>query len=159
MSLSDLGNLGEIIGGIAVVISVIYLATQIRHSSRIARFQAHRSLSQSMSEIMADLARDQELHRVWKQMLDDPDHASDADRERFGLMMYRAFSNFSDADRFVEIDASLRSRFLLFMERLLGFPAVRGWWARQRTSFNEPFRSKIDEYIASHYPEPTADGS
>ena len=158
MSLDDLGNLGEIIGGLAVVVSLVYLATQIRHTGRIARFDAHRSLSLAMSEIMADLARDPELYRIWNQMTDDPDNATKADRERFGLLMYRSFANFSDADRFVDIDAGLRERYDIFMHRLLGFPAVRGWWARQRISFAEPFRSKIDAYVADNYPPASSDG-
>lgn len=156
MSLDDLGNLGEIIGGLAVVVSLVYLATQIRHTGRIARFEAHRSLSLAMSEIMADLARDPELYRIWNQMINDPENATKADQERFGLLMYRTFANFNDADRFVDIDAGLRERYDIFMHRLLGFPAARDWWTRQRISFAEPFRSKIDNYIASNYPASSA---
>ncbi len=33
MTLEDLGNLGEIIGAIAVVISLVYLAVQIRQNT------------------------------------------------------------------------------------------------------------------------------
>ena len=43
LTLEDLGNLGEIAGGLAVMISVLYLAVQIRQSSQIARFEAHRA--------------------------------------------------------------------------------------------------------------------
>ncbi len=34
MTLQDLGSLGELVGGIAVVVSVVYLAIQIRHNTR-----------------------------------------------------------------------------------------------------------------------------
>ena len=37
MTLDDWGNLGEVIGSIAVVLSLLYLAAQIRQNSRLAR--------------------------------------------------------------------------------------------------------------------------
>jgi hypothetical protein len=37
MSLNDLANLGQIIGAIAVVISLIYLALQIRQNTNAVR--------------------------------------------------------------------------------------------------------------------------
>ncbi|MEM8981405.1 MAG: hypothetical protein AAGC71_00165 [Pseudomonadota bacterium] len=155
MTLDDLGNIGETIGGIAVVVSLLYLATQIRQSSRIARFQAHRSLSEAMAAIMADIARDPELYRVWRQLIDHPDAASEDDRERFGLMLYRAFSTFGDAHRFADLDTSLNSRYKLYRNRLLGYRAVRLWWIRQRESFSESFRRDVDHYIATTFPSDT----
>ncbi|MEO1035331.1 MAG: hypothetical protein AAFX44_07220 [Pseudomonadota bacterium] len=151
MSLEDLGNIGEMIGGFAVIISLIYLATQIRQSSRIARFQAHRSLSEAMSSIMGDIASDPEMYRVWNQMINHPDEASDEDRERFGMMLYRAFSIFGDAERFADLDDGLRRRYELYRDRLLGYPAVRRWWSRQRITYSDPFRSVVDQHIAANY--------
>jgi hypothetical protein len=37
MTLQDLGNLGEFIGSIAVVITLIYVARQIRQSSEVSQ--------------------------------------------------------------------------------------------------------------------------
>lgn len=39
MDIQDLGAIGELIGGIAVIASVIYLAIQIRHG--ISGYQSH----------------------------------------------------------------------------------------------------------------------
>ena len=46
MTLSDLGNLGQLISAIAVVVSLIYLAVQIRQNSEIARATMRLSLVQ-----------------------------------------------------------------------------------------------------------------
>ena len=37
MDLDSLGNLGELIGGIAVVVSLVYLAVQIRHGAALVK--------------------------------------------------------------------------------------------------------------------------
>lgn len=47
MTLSDLGNLGGFISGIAVTITLIYLAIQIRQSSKIARASLRQSLAEN----------------------------------------------------------------------------------------------------------------
>jgi hypothetical protein len=44
LTLQDLGSLGELIGGIAVVASLIYLALQIRQNTR----STHASMAQSV---------------------------------------------------------------------------------------------------------------
>ena len=37
MTLANLANIGEFIGGIAVIVSLIYLALQIRHNTKTVR--------------------------------------------------------------------------------------------------------------------------
>ena len=149
-SLEDLGNVGEVVGGLAVVISVLYLAVQIRQSSRIARFDAHRSLSVSMSSIIGDVARNPELYRVWKAVIDEPETASYDDRERFGMLLYQVFTTFSDAYRFADIDNDLATRYEIYIDQYLKMPAVQSWWSRQGNNFPERFRHIINERLAEH---------
>ena len=47
MTLTDLGSLGGFISGIAVAISLIYLAIQIRQGSKIARASLRQSLAEN----------------------------------------------------------------------------------------------------------------
>ena len=47
MTLGDLGNIGGFISGIAVAISLIYLAIQIRQGSKIARASLRQSLAEN----------------------------------------------------------------------------------------------------------------
>ena len=47
MTLGDLGNIGGFISGIAVAISLIYLAIQIRQGSKVARASLRQSLAEN----------------------------------------------------------------------------------------------------------------
>lgn len=49
MSISELGSLGEIIGAIAVLMTLIYLSTQIRTTNRLARIDGHRDLLKQLN--------------------------------------------------------------------------------------------------------------
>lgn len=148
MTLNDLGNIGELVGGTAVAVSVLYLAVQIRHSSQISRFEAHRELSNKMTSVFGTIAADADLYRIWKVMTGSPESATDDDSERFGMLLYQIFSTFSDADRFGKMDKELRARSQIYMDRFLHFPAVQAWWARQGENFHAPFRSKVDARLS-----------
>jgi len=147
VTLNDLGNIGELLGGVAVVISLLYLAVQIRHNSQIARFDAHRSLSQDMASVLGNIASDADLYRIWRIMTNDPDRATEEDRERFGMLLYQIFTTFSDAERFGRMDRDLQTRFRQYMNRFLEFESVRGWWSRQGSHYSAPFRASVEESI------------
>lgn len=149
MTLNDLGNIGELVGGVAVVISLLYLAVQIRHSSQISKFDAHRSLSNDMASILGNIATDPDLYRIWDIMTNHPDRANEHDRERFGMLLYQVFTTFSDAERFHNMDPDLQVRYQQYMDRFLGFEAVRGWWSRQGMHYPQDFRDKVESRIAA----------
>lgn len=149
LTLEDLGNLGEIVGGLAVMISVLYLAVQIRQSSQIARFEAHRALSIAMGSIINDVARDPEMYRIWKVAVDTPEQATYDDRERFGMLLYQVFTTFSDADRFTDIDSELTTRYNMYLSRYLEMEVVRDWWSRQGQYFPSRFRQRINDLLAA----------
>jgi hypothetical protein len=142
MTLADLANIGELVAGVGVVVSLLYLAVQIRHSSRIARLNAHQAVSESVTGITAEIARDPEFFRVWRAVLDSSADASDEDRERVAFILHQIFAAFASADRFG--DPSLQRNVRPFHDKYLRAPFVQEWWARQRGAYDEPFRSTID---------------
>jgi hypothetical protein len=147
VTLEDLGNIGEIVGGVGVVVSLLYLATQIRQSSRIARLNAHQSIGESMSDLLAKLGSDHELRRIWQTARDTQEELSDDDRERLGMFLFQFFGRISIADRYAELDPSLGQRYDPILDRFLRVPAVQGWWGRQREYQSEPLKSKVDSRL------------
>jgi hypothetical protein len=63
--LEDLGNLGDFIGGLAVVATLIYLAFQIRHNTTSVEAAAVQSAAQSFADIVESFARDPELMKLY----------------------------------------------------------------------------------------------
>ncbi len=56
MTLSDLANIAEIVGGIAVVFSLIYLAVQVRQNTNSVRNSTLQSNTALWSSILISLA-------------------------------------------------------------------------------------------------------
>ncbi len=56
-----LGNFGEFFGAIAVVITLVYLAVQIRGNARATEAQVHASLSAEMEHLATTISQDDAL--------------------------------------------------------------------------------------------------
>lgn len=147
MTFQDLGGIGEFIGGIGVIVSLLYLARQIRDSSRLERLNARYAVGQSLMSAFNRLDDDPELHRIWIEARDRGEELNDEDMERLGRFLYRYFAQLNLAYGFSEIDPEIRVRYEPLLVRFLQVPAVQGWWSRQREFISEPFRSEVDRLL------------
>ena len=70
MNLNDLANLGQIIGALAVVVSLIYVALQIRQNTNAVRSAAAQVVHEHFASWYHLLANDAELSQIatprWK---------------------------------------------------------------------------------------------
>lgn len=149
VTFQELGGIGEFIGGIGVVISLLYLARQIRDSSRIERLNARYSVSQALSGVLDKLDDDPELQRIWQAVMAGSEDLRDEERERLGRFLFRYFGQMSLAYGFAEFDPDIRARYEPLLLRFLQVPAVQTWWARQRQFIADPFRSEVDSLLRS----------
>jgi hypothetical protein len=69
LNIQDLGALGELIGGVAVIASVIYLAIQIRHG--ISGYQSNTILETThhFSTLQLEIAKSDVLLTAWSQAM------------------------------------------------------------------------------------------
>lgn len=87
MSWAALGAIAELLGALAVVVSLLYLAMQVKESTRQARRDAGRDLAARISDVSLAVAADPELGRLLVMGGADPDRLSPGDQARFrGLM-------------------------------------------------------------------------
>lgn len=99
MDIMELGAIGELVGGLAVITTLIYLARQMRLAAVGARFTAQQSLAQQNSGYTALTLSDPDHLRIQHHLLGEgldqlrnPDGLAEDDlRRAFGLF-YCAFS-------------------------------------------------------------------
>ena len=136
MTFQDLGSLGELIGGIAVVVSVVYLAIQIRHNTRgldqnsdLMRMSFENANRRDAIEFRSTIVADADLAEIWRRGVAGDANFDPVESARFHLLM-------------VSISAMLRAQFdaqargVFDADRgefLRGVVATRGfneWWTR-----------------------------
>ena len=61
MDIMELGAIGELVGGVAVIGSLIYLAIQVKQGNEAWRTEAHRALAQEWTRASLGPVRELEL--------------------------------------------------------------------------------------------------
>src|SRR5690606_22231432 len=96
MMLEDLGNIGEFVGALGVVISLVYLARQMRQNTLSVRAASFNSMIQNSIRLLEHSFRDPEFSAFLARAEADPDTLTPEERLRWDSYMtavYRHFGN------------------------------------------------------------------
>ncbi len=93
MELAELANIGEFVGGVAVLVTLIYLVIQVRQGNSNSRASARQSLIDTWSKTMFDLGHDRELLRIGGAGFRDFESLSDPDKTQFVFLMSQYVGN------------------------------------------------------------------
>lgn len=159
MTLQDLGNIGEFMGAIAVVVSLIYLAVQIRqntsqlnHNAEVMEANAELDNARLASEFNAQVAASPLLAELWVKALGASDDLDIDQRTRLGFLMgdlfYRLEGLYRQHRRGFLGEESWRPWERL-MTNLLAAPVVRGWWESRAHPFSETFTAHVDSLLGA----------
>ena len=145
MNWEAIGAIGKIVGATAVVVSLVYLASQLRQSNELARENAYWEVQRGLDDVMGELGRDEGLHKIWREGLYERKTLSDLDRERLGFLLTRGFGSLNVAYHASRKNSDVRTFCIERLDVYLTNPVVREWWRRQRTMQPEPFRTLVDQ--------------
>ena len=147
LSLGELANLSETVGAVGVIVSVIYLAIQIRNQTEEARLSATRELAAQFQDCLKSAVADEKLSEIWLKGVKDYDSLPDVERFRAAVMFHDLFRSaeqqyFHTRTRNVE-GLYLNSMDNYFLE-FLSFPGIRSWWKSSKHSFESNFQEHIE---------------
>ena len=157
MNWDALGAIGEIVGAIAVVASLIYVAVQIRQNTRQSRLASFESAVRGTSNWHHNLAGNPEMLRALFQGQRDYEGLSPEDRLRFQSLMITwimEYQNFKMSfDEGTHERGAFSDRSLGELEKnilsLLRTPGGQQWWAGE-TYVNKDTRDELDRLLAEH---------
>src|SRR5262245_8258333 len=78
-----LGNIGDLIGAVAVVLSLIYLAIQIRRNTEALQLSASESISRSVVDFNRIPIESDEMNEIYLRGASDPSSLTRGERNRF----------------------------------------------------------------------------
>jgi hypothetical protein len=142
MTLDELGNIGDFLGGVAVVITLLYLALQIRKQSADAKLEATRALAGEFSLAISLIIENKELCQIYLRGIRDYMSLPDEDRLRLSLCFIRLVRAMEQQYLHVRLGnldgtyfISIHKSFLEF----LAFPGVQEWWRLSSDTFEDSF--------------------
>lgn len=151
MTLSELAAIGELLGGIAVVASLVYLAVQIRQNTRTVRATTLHHNTDLWSSLFLRLAEPELAKAYVAGMAANPEIRPLHYSQFFFVCraMFLAFENqyyqrrqgMLDPEAYDAYQRSISTQFLAFR----GF---RVWWHQSRYVFSPAFIDHVDAMIA-----------
>ncbi len=151
MTLQDLGSIGELVGAIATVGTLLYLAIQIRANTRTVRADARRSHFIAESTSYASIVENHDVAKMFQAGLADPKSLDAPDRLRF-MFLLSPFVAHAQLE-FLEHQEGLRDSVMFernFNTRLqfLRTPGGRKFWDQQRQMYDQTFGASVDRWLA-----------
>ncbi len=162
MTLQDLGNLGELVAAIATVLTLGYLAIQLRQNTRALRSQTFQQSSMDMSLTANAISSDGELAEIVVKASNGIGVLSPEERVRFHFWMLVAIRRFEAIyvqGVYGSIDPIRIEGFERSIITLLSSGGPLEWWESSKSAFSSDFVQYADEKIATKdYVEPLHPG-
>jgi len=143
MNWEAIGAIGEVVGAFGVILTLGYLAIQIRQNTRSLKSASYQSAINSMSEVAGSAYNDEDVSRIIHESLRGKE-VSDLDQYRFETFLTRLFRNFENF--YYQHEAGVMEDHLWngMKNSMLGYyrlAPVRSWWESRKEIYSVQFAS------------------
>lgn len=145
-----LGNYGEFIGAIAIVITLVYLAIQVRQNTRMMRASIRQARSDSAVHFYALGATSEMAEIRVKETRGET--LTDVEEERtflWNIATWRSQQTIFFQARDGLLDAQAGVEQSAIVDNLLQFASAQRFWTKQKSSFDSRFVAWVDESAQS----------
>lgn len=147
MDLQALGNIGEFVGAIGVIASLVYLAGQVRQAQRVARAENVRQIQAGFGRLALLFIQDPDVTRVYLagSMGDELDRV---DKQRFRWILAQHVSFFIEchAARVDDLmEEALYERWRTWVAMVLETPGGTEWWAEAKVLYKADIVDALEQ--------------
>ena len=153
MNWNALGAIGELIGALAVVITLVYLAIQTRENTKAVRHATARGVLEDANVWRYKIIEDAEVSELFRNGLRDPESLSPNDRYRFRLMLDALITHWQHA---VESGQPIVNSNI---PRVLSQPGGAWYWSRSNAPdgiYSPEFVRFIEDMLSAMKEGPNA---
>lgn len=157
MSIQDWGAIGEIIGGIAIIISLLYVGSQISQSRAAAKAQASQSFIQAQAFSTQPLIEQPAFRELYSRGLGGMDNLHGSEKIAFVawiMITMRSYESFYYQHQADVFDDHLMKGWGQQYIDALSYPGGREAWDLRRHQFSKEFRDHVDALLAAGVAKP-----
>jgi len=150
MTLLEWGALGELIGGIAIIGSLIYVGVQVKDSARATRSAATNEASGAMQSWYQEMGSNRQASDVWLNAITSSDPLSTHDEFQFMMMMHAvlyALQNSYLLTKEGTLDADYRDAVTSAILAVKDLPGFDRYWRQRRGLLHRGFAEYIDDLL------------
>ena len=150
LKLSDIGNIAEAIAAVGVILSLVYVAVQIRQNTQAIRAASYQGVAGGITDFLTILVEDEGFVKIYIKALDDPSKLSPEERLRFDNYIAHFFTKVDVAVDLYErgmIDNKAMIPYTRYVVYMLEQPYVMEYWESAQQFFSNDLRLYIDEHL------------
>ncbi len=149
--LDDLGNLGDFLGGIAVIITIGYLALQIRQNTAALRVASRQQVVESYRLFNRPFISDPAISSIWERGLRSATDLEESDRAQFFALFLDQVLHFQGAQASHASGSLDDETFNAYRDHFAGILASPGgavFWSQARVSYPSHMVASVEERLA-----------
>src|SRR3954468_2898505 len=155
MNWEMISAIGQMLGAIGVIISLIYLALQIRNQKTESRRASINLLTTHWSDLMKAHVESEEFSALWLRGVESFDSLDATSKLRFSAHLGR-FLRTADSLYLYLREGGMNDQLWGGLERTLAgtvaYPGFQQWWPTRKAWFTKEFVALIERLIASEKP-------
>ncbi len=147
MTLLEWGALGELVGGIAIIGSLIYVGVQVKDSAKATRSAAASDATVSVQTFYLEMGSNRQASEVLFNALTSPDPLSTHDEYQFMMMMQAAFAGLQNGyllNQEGTLDAEFLDSISFGIVAAKDLPGMDRFWRQRRGYFHRGYADYVD---------------
>ncbi len=155
MDIAALGAIGELVGGLAVVASLLYVGAQIKQNSALSLAATTSDALNQSAELSQAIAVSKETAALFFKGIDDHDGLDADERSQFFFVMMSFMRRYENSEFQARQGLLPQAALQGFFGNLRALAPRRGfqsWWERAEAGFSQEFRAEVNAMIREASP-------
>ena len=148
LTLSELGNMGDLVGGIAVIATLLFLILQIRQNTNTVRAAAELESERMRMEWHAIPANNPDLAEIWERVFNEPEGVTWQELGRFRWFIASYFFILEGSWFQYKRGLMDEAGWIPLQNAMLGLLSndrVSEWWEAESSPYSQDFRVFVSE--------------
>lgn len=149
MTIQDWGAIGEMIGGIAIIVSLLYVAVEIRHNTRATRAATRQAFVDSHGEVAFRIISGDMRSVFWRGMggLSNLDEAERVAFVLIALQICRLWETYYYQRKEGFFEHAMWDGFAAQVRDMFSYPGFREMWQVRGHQFSAEFREFVKDMV------------
>jgi hypothetical protein len=151
VSLQDWAFIAEIVGGIAVIVSLIYVGLQVNDSTSAIRSAAASDATTAMQSWYLEMGRNRQASDIWFNAMTSPEPLPAHDEFQFMMSMHTAILGMQNSyllSKEGTLDPEFREAVTTAIVAVKDLPGMERYWKQRKGFFHTGFAEYVDGLLA-----------
>lgn len=147
MSLQDWALIAEIVGGIAVIVSLIYVGLQVNDSTSAIRSSAASDATKTMQSWYLEMGRNRQASDIWYNAMTSAEPLPARDEFQFMMSMHTAILGMQNSyllSKEGTLDEEFREAVTTAIVAVKDMPGMARYWKQRKGFFHTGFAEYVD---------------